>query len=248
MFKILLTLILLVHWNTASAGLLGISLKDRIVPNANGKIELCWFTAKNSTTRPLQEKIEAYVQEQLNLRAGLNISFVGLCLEHSNPMAPIGISFYDAADNTEGINNTLLGLVPTDSPGHPTTYHQGRYTQGNLVEIVLSSRLEQVRPSLVEQAKGLSEKGLESLYLSIALHEILHALGLSHENNRPDSVCSLEKDKTYHSASFTLIGNYDPVSLMNPCHTKVYNFESDGPIILSNGDILALQSIYSLNY
>ena len=232
----------------ANAGLLEISIDDRIIPNTRGEVELCWFTAKNSATRPLQIKIENFVREQMVYRAGLKISFVGLCLEHTNPMSPIGIGFYDAADNTAGIQNTIQGLVPLEDPGHPTTYHQGRYTQDNLVEVVLSSRLEKVRPSLTKQAASLSENGLESLFLSIALHEVLHAIGIGHEHNRPDSTCTLEKDKTYSSLSNTLVGDYDGTSIMNPCYTRQYDFENAGPIVLSHGDIQTLQSIYIYSF
>ena len=210
--------------SAASAGLLGIPAKDRIVLTSNGEIELCWFTSKNSSTHELQTQIENYVQKQIALRAGLKISFVGLCLEHTNPMGPIGIGFYDAPDNTQGIQNTIQGIVTKDYPGHPTTYHQGLYTQQNLVEVILSSRLESVRPSLEKQAANLSTQGLESLFLSIALHEILHALGVSHEHNRPDSTCSFEKDSSYPPSSDNFVGAYDDHSIMNPCYTRSYDF------------------------
>lgn len=236
-------LILLMINLQANAGLLDIPLDQRIELTADQQIELCWFTAKDSKTRPLQIKIETFLAEQLLKNAGLKISFVGLCLQHSNPMGPIGIGFFDDEDNTAGIQNTLRGLAPKDFPGHPTTYHQGVYTTQNLVEVVLSSRLQEVRPSLLEQAANLSEQGLESLFLSIALHEVLHALGVSHEHNRPDSLCNLEKDKKFHQDSNTLIGAYDPESLMNPCYTKQYDFEK-GPIVLSQGDIMTVQYLY----
>jgi hypothetical protein len=163
-------------------------------------------------------------------------------------MSPIGIGFYDAVDNTEGLQNTMQGLVPLEDPGHPSTYFQGRYTQINLVEIILSSRLEKVRPSLIQQASPLSASGLEALFLTIALHEVLHALGISHENNRPDSICTLEKDKSYSPLSNTLVGEYDGTSIMNPCFTRQYNFESNGPIALSAGDIETLQSLYLYSF
>ena len=247
MYKLTMCTFFIFLYFAADAGLLDIANDERIELTPQGDIEFCWFTTANSTTRPLQLKIENFVREQLT-RTGLRLSFVGLCLEYSNPMSPIGIGFYDARDNTQGIQNTIQGLVPPEDPGHPSTYHQGRSTQKNLVEIVLSSRLEKVRPSLIKQASGLSERGLEALFLSIALHEILHAIGFSHEHNRPDSTCLLEKDKTYSPLSNTLVGEYDGASIMNPCFTRQYNFESNGPIALSTGDIETLQSLYFYSF
>lgn len=219
--------------------------KDKAIPlTINKTIEFCWVTAESTVTRQLQKSIEAHLYEQIHERAGIDIQFVGNCLQYYSPMNPVGISFFDAIDNPLGIQAEINNIVLNqDAPGHPTTYSKGVWVQKNLTDIVLTSRFQNVNDSLLNQAQPLSIEGRHNLLLSIALHEVLHAFGIGHEHDRPDAFCQDQKTVKYDSKKHNLIGNYDSESIMNYCKTHHHNFE-EGPISLSLGDIKTLHWMY----
>jgi len=78
----------------------------------------------------------------------------------------------------------------------------------------------------------------ENCIRTMAKHEFGHALGFFHEHDRADGVlsCSLDPDDFLPSGiTGTLIGDYDPNSIMNYCSTSTE---------LSQGDINGVVSIY----
>lgn len=76
-----------------------------------------------------------------------------------------------------------------------------------------------------------------------AIHEFGHALGLDHEQNRPDSKCRHSRDT---SGRGILIGSYDSKSIMNYCFLGPSAATEE--LTLSDGDINAINTFYADNF
>lgn len=72
----------------------------------------------------------------------------------------------------------------------------------------------------------------------IAIHEFGHALGLSHEHNRPDRNSSCEEAPQGDQGD-VLYGDYDPFSVMNYCNPMWINGG-----LLSAHDVASIRAIY----
>jgi len=228
---------------SAQASVLSVPQGGRFAVNERGAVELCWASGVSAGTQVVEQHIEQYVQAQLQDRAGLLIEFTGLCLEQPDPFFPIGLGFFDDPETQEGIRSEIqLSTAHSPNIGQPMTFTKGRWANRQLVDVNLSSRFLEVSASLQAQAQGLSAAGVLNLQKSIALHEILHALGFAHEQSHRDSVCT-EGPEVYRPRVHTLLTEYDPHSLMNYCATHDYNFEK-GPMPLSRLDIVGLQKAY----
>ncbi len=226
------------------AGFWGITPKQKLKLNTRGAIEICWFGPTSSETLDLRSLIETYLKSQLTRRAEIKLEFISQCLDSLDPFYPIGLSFYDDASNSEGIQNEINNNVSDpEFPGHPMGFHKGSWSHIELVDVILTSRFKNVKESLILQSQNLSTIGLNNLILSIALHEVLHVLGLNHEHERPDSTCEIKTDKKIIINEHSLHGPYDQESILNYCVTQDHDYEAS-PLPLSLGDIAALRVFY----
>lgn len=218
----------------ASASVTSITSQKRQLPGADGAYQACWFGSQNSETALLRTQIETYLVAQLE-RAGLRINFAPNCLTLPDPFFPVAIGFWDATDNTLGVQSTMRDTIfDKVYPGHPMTYFKGKRVHDQLVDIVLTAHFKDVAPNLAAQSANLSPQGAKNLLLSIALHEFLHALGIEHEQDRADSLC--RDSQTYSKGIDIPLTIYDADSVMNYCHTHFFDFES-GAIPLTELDL-----------
>lgn len=235
--------LILVYSLSAQASVLSVSPSGRFHFNQRGAIELCWASQVSAGTLVIEQQVQQYVQAQLQGRAGLLIEFTGLCLEQRDPFFPIGLGFFDDPATQEGIRSEIkMSASHSANIGQPMTFAKGEWANRQLVDINLSSRFLEVSLSLQKQRLDLSEAGVLNLQKSIALHEVLHALGFAHEQSHRDSVCTEGEDR-YKPRLHTLLTEYDPHSIMNYCETHSYEFEK-GPMPLTPLDIVGLQKIY----
>lgn len=83
------------------------------------------------------------------------------------------------------------------------------------------------------------QKDLEKCIRAIAVHEFGHAIGFTHEQNRPDTPG--ECMAAQGSNPDKLLTAYDPSSIMNYCNSK---WNNDG--VLSKLDIEAVRIVYGV--
>ncbi len=108
----------------------------------------------------------------------------------------------------------------------------GRYLDQRPQGMVLNFNFNQWSPSCASN-KNFCVYGL-------AVHEFGHALGFTHEQNRPEAPLQCQKDSQGTTGDY-LVTKYDPHSVMNYCNVK---WNGDGK--LSALDIEAVQKFYGL--
>ncbi|MNZ81607.1 Astacin (Peptidase family M12A) [compost metagenome] len=115
---------------------------------------------------------------------------------------------------------------------HPHTKKIGRYLDTVPNGMVLNFSFERWRPTCRLQ--------LEFCVAALAVHEFGHAIGFTHEQNRPDTPEECKADAQGVKGDF-LVTQFDWHSIMNYCNPA---WVGDGK--LSELDIVSVQTIYGL--
>ncbi len=106
----------------------------------------------------------------------------------------------------------------------------GRYLDQRPQGMVLNFTFKNWSPSCAKKR--------EFCVYALAVHEFGHALGFTHEQNRPDAPPECRADSQGTTGDY-LVTKYDPVSVMNYCNPT---WNGDGK--LSALDIMAVQKFY----
>jgi hypothetical protein len=148
----------------------------------------------------------------------------------------------DSVDDTWGHYSALKftgwGSCQPRGPGihvlideaHPQTQAVGRYLDAMTDGMVLNFSFEHWRPTCRMQ--------LEFCVAALAVHEFGHAIGFTHEQNRPDAPEECKADAQGQTGDF-LVTRFDWHSIMNYCNPA---WIGDGK--LSELDIVSVQTIY----
>lgn len=221
------------------------------------ELNICWWGGDSQATLSLRKKIETHISSEMRRlnRFSLNKNWPSCESISENKVSEwINLLIYDdphfdiPSHRKRVLSDDFFRILGFDDhkfPGHPRRLSSGDYHVFRKFDLVLTSRFQSVRPSLVEQARQFSTKGRENLLLSIALHEFMHLLGVEHEHTHPDSDCYVRGDEplSRNDMFSQIVGDFNPSSIMSYCVTRRFNYNS-APLYLSSGDIQDLRVIY----
>lgn len=173
-------------------------------------IEVCWLSMPDGE-KPLRDIVKRAVSETWERNSSVRFSGWLACTG-----SPIGIRIHVA-----------------DEADAPHVKWIGRFTDGRDPGMVLNFTFMNWRPECRQ-----SIQSRDSCIYAIAVHEFGHALGFTHEQNRPDAPDWCRERKEGAEGDYN-VTKYDPRSIMNYCNA---HWLGDGQ--LSELDVEAVQAIY----
>ena len=148
---------------------------------------------------------------------------------------PFNFSGWDQCQSTSnGIRIRNLKNIENSDKRNPHTRGLGTRIRGVQNGMVLKFNFS---PS---STCGKSEKNRRMCVYIITVHEFGHALGIAHEQNRPDAPSSCDDKHMQGSKGDVWVGEWDIHSVMNYCNPKWSGFGN-----LSEGDINTIKFAYS---
>ncbi len=177
----------------------------------DGLVPLCWEdpAASDAADRNL---VLATLDRQISRNAAVRFEDRGACPTTGGDFPGIRLGVADERPRSEGLGTELIGL-PSGVVLNFTFAAWGRDCALN----------ESLRTACIR---------------SIALHEVLHALGFAHEQNRDDAPGDCGAGAQGESGDES-IGAFDRDSVLNYCNARWNN----GGVV-SAGDVAGLRAVY----
>lgn len=203
-------------------------------------IDVCWESDADNIT-DFKEEVRNHIVSNFN-KTALKLRGWTSCSEYdeTGEKADIRIFTFDNPEFPQGFRLSRLKAI-TKNFGHPRVRALGRPVKGISAGLILTYQFKKVFPGLVKQQENLSEQGKSNLKLSIALHEMGHAIGLRHEDAHPERTCD---DFAESISSARAVGRYNAQSIMSRCFYRNFDYEN-GKLSFNKGDVETINSLYS---
>lgn len=245
----ILLLITNCHPINHSSKLDGVSIDKRNLINKS-ELTVCWMHTHWSQIEE-RTAIEEYTIEQFDLTNVKLKPDWTLCKDLKD--YDISVFLYDdpdfLADQSEAAKR--VRMEDGDDSGNSRVRAWGKFLRNHPYGVVFNSTAFGRNKSGQYRWNLLKPEGQNNLMLSLALHELGHAVGLVHEHAHPEETCDSFDQRIKESE--VVVGEYDEKSIMNYClfayrdsSNQVLYLDSlnETPLTFSENDIEVIDSLY----